>query len=71
LLVCGEGFDALAAERLVWPLDRVIECMCRRDMIRLVSRAGLWEGLLGGSVLGVMSEVMLVWVRVWVCSRSS
>jgi hypothetical protein len=31
----------------------------------IVSRVGIWEGLSGGSVLGFMSEVMLVLMRVW------
>ena len=34
-------------------------------MIRVVSRLSVWEGLSGGSVLGFMSEVMLVRVMVW------
>jgi hypothetical protein len=33
--------------------------------MRGVSRAGDWEGLSGGSFLGLMWVVMLVWVRVW------
>jgi hypothetical protein len=33
--------------------------------MRVVSRFGDWEGLSGGSFLGLMSAVMLVWVRVW------
>jgi hypothetical protein len=40
--------------------------MCRWDMlIRVVSRVGVWEGLCDGSIMGLMSEVMPVWVRVW------
>jgi hypothetical protein len=34
-------------------------------MIRVVSRVEVWEGLSRGSILGFMSEVMLVWVRLW------
>jgi hypothetical protein len=33
-------------------------------MIRVESRAEVWKGLSGGQVIGFMSEVMLVWVRV-------
>jgi hypothetical protein len=39
--------------------------MCRRKMIRKVSRVGGWEGLSIESILGFMSEVMRAWVRVW------
>jgi hypothetical protein len=34
-------------------------------MIRVVLRVVVWEGLSSGPVLGLMSEVMLDWVRVW------
>jgi hypothetical protein len=38
----------------------VCVCVCRREMIRVVSRGGVWEGLLGRSLLGFMSEEMLI-----------
>jgi hypothetical protein len=34
--------------------------MCRREMIRAMSWVGVWEGLSGGSILGFMSEVILL-----------
>jgi hypothetical protein len=34
-------------------------------MIRVVSRVGVWKGMSGGSVIGLMRVVMLVRVRVW------
>jgi hypothetical protein len=41
------------------------ECICRREMILVVSRVGVWEGLSRGSVLGFMRVVILVCVTVW------
>jgi hypothetical protein len=39
--------------------------MCRLEMIRVASWVGVWESLTGGLILGLMSKVMLAWVRVW------
>jgi hypothetical protein len=33
-------------------------------MMRAVSRVGYWEGMSGGSFLGLTREVVLEWVRV-------
>jgi hypothetical protein len=40
--------------------------MCRREMIRALLRVSVWEGILCGSAVGCMREVMPVWVRVCV-----
>jgi hypothetical protein len=39
--------------------------MCRRDMIRVVSRVGVWKDLSYGPLLGFINEVIHVWGRVW------
>jgi hypothetical protein len=36
-----------------------------REMMRVVSRVGFWEGLFGRSILGSMSEVILLRVTEW------
>jgi hypothetical protein len=39
--------------------------MCRRESVRVVSRGGVLEGMLGGSLLGMTRVVMLMCVMEW------
>jgi hypothetical protein len=48
-----------------WFSSHRTECICRREMVRVVSRVRVWQDLSGGSLLGCISEVMLVRVGTW------
>jgi hypothetical protein len=39
--------------------------MCRRERMRVVSLEGVSESSSGGSFLGFIRVLILVWVRVW------